>query len=561
MMKLISRTFYSVGQRRERGKAVRAMNKIKSFITLSKYLIKSYDSIDMQEFLRKDFSKILKHNGLEARRLMKDSDSSVARIYDRNLEGLNITVDLYGPYARILDYGDEPLNEDELTEVFDLVRRFLYVESDKVVYRVRKKRPNGEQHERGEESLVVDVKENSHLFRVDLLKYVDTGLFLDQVNTRMSVEASSFGLKVLNLFSYTGSFSVYAASGGAESVESVDLSNVYTAWARENMDANGFLDRTKYPTIASDAEIFVENAVKEKRRWDLIIFDPPSFSNTHKAHDFDLKKDYLYYLYNFTKLLSDGGVVVFSENLASFNIDKNRLKAYYKIKEVTDELRAFGFTRKRNTLRIFRLEKVKEFKGEVMKRIMDDESLERLSLGEGEEKKERKPRQEVRRDRRSDYAREERRSYGIEKGSFKDRRSREYGSSDHERKPARRYSDDRYDERRSDKYKRDGFERDRRRDDYNDYPRRRYDEAPRRRDFDDRRPSSSRWDDKREYSERRGRRDDERPRRRDFEDRPRRREEGQRYQEERKPRVRKAPVPYGYDEFRKTKGRDDKKEE
>ena len=87
MMKLISRTFYSVGQRRERGKAVRAMNKIKSFITLSKYLIKSYDSIDMQEFLRKDFSKILKHNGLEARRLMKDSDSSVARIYDRNLEG------------------------------------------------------------------------------------------------------------------------------------------------------------------------------------------------------------------------------------------------------------------------------------------------------------------------------------------------------------------------------------------------------------------------------------------------------------------------------------------
>ena len=161
----------------------------------------------MQDFLRKDFSKILKHNGLEARRLMRESGSNVARVYDRNLEGLDVTVDLYGPYARILDYGDEPLSEAMMVEVIDLVRRFLYIESDKVFYKVRKKRERGEQHEKEDESLSLSVLENGHTFRVELLKYVDTGLFLDQANTRKSVEEAAFGLKVLNLFSYTASFS------------------------------------------------------------------------------------------------------------------------------------------------------------------------------------------------------------------------------------------------------------------------------------------------------------------------------------------------------------------
>ena len=218
----------------------------------------------MQEFLRKDFSKILKHNGLEARRLMRESDSTVSRVYDRNLEGLDVTVELYGPYARIVDYGDESLCDDDRIEVIDLVRRFLYIESDKVIFRERRKRPNGEQHEKNDESLVVEVRENSHIFKTELLKYVDTGLFLDQEKTRRSVEASSFGMKVLNLFSYTGSFSVYAAYGGAERVDSVDLSNVYTAWARENLDNNGFFDRNKYPTCAEDAETFIETAIRER---------------------------------------------------------------------------------------------------------------------------------------------------------------------------------------------------------------------------------------------------------------------------------------------------------
>ena len=518
----------------------------------------------MQEFLRKDFAKILKHNGLDARRLMRESDSTVARIYDRNLDGLDLSVDLYGPYARILDYGDEPLSDAERTEVIDIVRRFLYVESDKVIYKERKKRPNGEQHEKGDESLIVDVKENSHLFKTELLKYVDTGLFLDQAKTRKALEESALGLKVLNLFSYTGSFSVYAAYGGAERVDSVDLSNVYTAWARENLDANGFFDQDKYPTIASDAEAYVEKAVKDGRKWDVIIFDPPSFSNSHKAHDFDLKKDYLFYLYNFTKLLNDGGVVIFSENLSSFNLDKGKIKAYYKTQEMTDEFRAFGFTRKRSTLRIFRLEKVKEFKGEVMKRIIDDDSLEMLSLKEEGGKREKKPvKREERREERRDYG-APRRSYGIERGSFKDRKS--FDGDERSRREERRFDDRPSYGRDFDRYERRSYGERRRDDDFSS--RRKFSDArPERRSYDrpdyDRKP---RWDrddrPRRDYQER-PRRYDDRPRREDDEARGARRFEDRRerpsYSEDRPRRARKAPVPYGYDEFRRTKGRDEKK--
>ena len=520
----------------------------------------------MEEFEKKDFSKILKHNALEGRRWMNSTSSDAVRVYDRNLLSFPITVDLYGPYARAVDYSDGGMSEDDRTVAIDLISRFLYVERDKVIWKERKKREGREQHEKEDESLRIAVHENGLEFECELRSYTDTGLFLDQALTRSYIESISMGMKVLNLFSYTGSFSVYAAYGGAERVDSVDLSNVYTAWARENLDNNGFFDRNKYPTCAEDAETFIETAIRERKKWDIIIFDPPAFSNSHKAHDFDLKKDYLFYLYNFTKILTDGGVVIFSENLSSFNLDKGKIKAYYKSQEVTDELRAFGFSKKRSSVRIFRLEKVKEFKGEMMKRIIDDDSLEMLSLGDEGEKKERKPfKKEERRERRPErreFERGERRGYGVERGSFKDRkpyteeRRWEGGRRDSERPSYRRDSDSYRERRRYDD--RPSF-----RDDYEERPRRRdyerprddrwnRDDRPQRRDYDDR-PRRRDWEERPSY---RREYDDERPRR-SFDDRPRRPRDA----EERPRRPRKAPVPYGYDEFRRTKGRDEKKDD
>ena len=592
----------------------------------------------MEQFVKKDFMKILKSNALTFRRDIKLSGTDCARVYDRNFPEIPVTVELYGPYCRIVDFSDEGLSDEDMAEIEDVVKRYLYVESDKLVWKERKKRPEGEQHEKVDESLETVVHENGHEFKVELRKYADTGLFLDHANTRLEIENSSKGMDVLNLFSYTGSFSVYAAAGGAETVTSVDLSNVYTAWCEENLRRNGFLDEGRYRCISDDAVAFCFKAIKEGRKWDLIIFDPPAFSNSRKTeHDFNVKRDYRKMLMLFTAMLKTGGRVLFSENLGEFQFDKTAVKAYYKVEEITDLVRREGFIRKRNALRVWALEKVRDYKGEIMKRIADDDSLDMLTLSwddEGDRKPSRE-RRENEGERRDFRARDgERKPYrgDRERGGYsRDGRSdrRDYGRRDdrrnsYERGP-RRDNDDRprfnRDERRDD---RRSFDRrdDRRpynRDDRRDGERRNFNRDDRRdggyrreggdRDFErrERRPyyeeerryytgMSDRKPERRndsfkpyrreegERSERFERNDrynrDDRPRRdfdrndrrdgdrRDF-NRGDRRDGGRRDfggrrddrrggftprpYDRKEPRARKAPMPYGYDEFRKSR--------
>ena len=339
----------------------------------------------MQEIDKKDFSKILKRNALEAHRWMKETESTASRVYDRNMGAFPVTVELFGPYARIVDYADGGMDDEDVIVMKDLISRFLYIESDKIIYVQRKKREGREQHEKGEESLVVTVQESGLSFECELLKYVDTGLFLDHAATRRMIREMSGGMRVLNLFSYTGSFSVYAAAGGAESVESVDLSNVYTAWARRNLSANGFLDEAKYSVTAEDAGRYLDRCVEDGKRFDIVIFDPPAFSNSHKADDFDVERDYLRYLEKISQVLAPGGCVLFSENLSGFTFAKEKLKPYWKIMEITGDVRTPGFSAKRSALRVWWMKKVadmKEVRATVKrkKRVMDEEKMERLSI-------------------------------------------------------------------------------------------------------------------------------------------------------------------------------------
>ncbi len=332
----------------------------------------------MDDYLKKDFGKILKANGLEARRWMKNTESTTSRVYDRNLDDLPVTVDLYGDYARVVDFSSEGLDDEIREEVIDLVSRFLYVERSRICFVYRKKREGREQHEKGEEECRVSVKENGLVFECELKTYTDTGLFLDQEETRKLVMEMALNQRVLNLFAYTSSFSVYAASGGAESVVSVDLSNVYSAWGRRNLDNNGFLDEKKYEVITEDARSFLERAVTENKVYDLVILDPPAFSNSHKAEKFDVQKDYMEFLLLIHKILSDGGVVVFSENLQSFGFEKSRLEGMFEIEEITNDVFAPNFSHKRKSMRVWVLKK-SEKKRERKERRMSDE-LERLDV-------------------------------------------------------------------------------------------------------------------------------------------------------------------------------------
>ena len=537
----------------------------------------------MQEFEKKDFSKLLKHGALEGHRWMQNTESTVVRVYDRNLPAFPLTVDLYGSYALVVDYSDGGMSDDDKTVAIDLIVRYMYVEHDRIIWKSRKKREGREQHEKEDESLRLDVMENGLVFETELKSYVDTGLFLDQANTRNYVRSISHSMRVLNLFSYTGAFSVYAASGGAESVVSVDLSNVYTAWCERNLHKNGFLDEGKYRTVASDAATYLKEAWERSEYYDIVIFDPPAFSNSHKAENFDVQKDYLEYLFLISRILSSGGVVVFSENLSTFSFAKTLLKPYWKTVEITGDVRAQGFSSKRSGLRVWVLKKTAEMK-EIGKqhagkkrREMDEEKAERLSFDTAAENEEREPRErEERRERRE---RDDRRSYGMNRqGSYPrrdrdrrdDRRDR-YSSRSYDR--PRRYDDD-YD--RAPRYRdRDYDDRPRYRDDYRER-RDSYRDRPRyERDYAD-----SPYGRKESYRQREdwpGRRSDSRAsysrRDRDWDndtgrmyrgERDRRDRREPRYSEsgeDRRPfggerRRRSAPKPYGYDSFMVTKNRD-----
>lgn len=532
----------------------------------------------MDEYLKKDFGKILKKAGLEGHRYMKNTDSTVCRVYDRNLEELNLTVDLYDKWARIVDYSSSGLDDEEKEEVIDIVSRFLYVERNKIVYVYRKKREKGEQHEKSDDSCPVTVKENGILFECELKKYADTGLFLDQAETRKLIKDMSSNERVLNLFCYTSSFSLYAAMGNAETVTSVDLSNVYCAWSRRNFINNGFLDEEKYKIVTKDVrEFLAEEREKKGVLYDLVILDPPAFSNSHKAEDFDVQKDHAYLLTNIYDILSEGGVVLFSENLQGFVLDRNKISLMYEIEEITESVFALNFSHKRKSCRVWLLKKIDKKKRERKERKMD-EKIERLSIEEEPRKRRREgknaprefkfeEREEKVERKSSSYTRDrenERKNsrYSEDRKKYSDRRdNNRYRDNDNYKKRSyrddgrSRYSEDRrdYRDRNRDegrnRYSSEG--RDRYRNEERDrYREKRYDREDsfsRRRDVEERRQSrdnrDNRWenDTSRYYRKERGYNRN-------------REEENSERRSERKKRT--APKPFGYDSFMDNKRRE-----
>jgi 23S rRNA (cytosine1962-C5)-methyltransferase len=191
-----------------------------------------------------------------------------------------------------------------------------------VVLKRRPRRHAGEQHEktgrRGEDFVV---REGGHQFIVNLDAYLDTGLFLDHRNTRALVASEARGRRCLNLFCYTGSFTVYAAGGGAISSVSVDLSNTYLAWAARNFALNG-IDPHAHILERADVRRWLDEAAAAGRRFDLIVLDPPAFS-TSKAMSgvLDIQRDYAALLQGCARLLEPGGIVYFSTNLRSFKFE------------------------------------------------------------------------------------------------------------------------------------------------------------------------------------------------------------------------------------------------
>ena len=255
------------------------------------------------------------------------------RLYDRDIPEIPLVLDFYGasiseaavsgalykrPYEK-----DEAEEEKWLSVMKDSISEALGIKPAHIFLKQRQRQRGTAQYEKtGKARYEKIITEGGLSFKVNLSDYLDTGLFPDRRLLRALVRTESVGKRVLNLFSYTGSFSVYAAAGGAALTESVDLSNTYLEWARENFLLNSF-HSDKNKLIRADVLKFLEKAVTEKKRWDIIILDPPAFSNSKKMEDsFDLKRDLNNLVNQCIYLLAKGGKLYLSVNVKhSFDSD------------------------------------------------------------------------------------------------------------------------------------------------------------------------------------------------------------------------------------------------
>lgn len=249
------------------------------------------------------------------------------RIYDRDIKEYPLAIDYYDGrfcvhYFTSTRERDEPPQE-LYEEVEGIIETLFKTSPDDIYWRTRIKREKIEQYEKTEGTKqFFCVVEYGLKFKVNLTNYLDTGLFLDHRETRRLVASMAAGKRVLNLFAYTCSFSVHAAAAGALFTKSVDLSNTYTDWGRENFKLNS-LSLTNNQIIREDCLQFLEN---EDRIYDLIVIDPPTISRSKKMSQmFDIQKDYIYLITKALRLLSKGGVLFFSTNSRDFEFD---LKAF-----------------------------------------------------------------------------------------------------------------------------------------------------------------------------------------------------------------------------------------
>lgn len=176
-----------------------------------------------------------------------------------------------------------------------------------------------EKLDQGGERIVVN--EGGLQFLVNLNDYLDTGLFLDHRETRHIVRQACRGKRFLNLFAYTGSFTVYAADGGAASTTTVDLSRNYLNWADDNLNLNGFTGN-EHQLIRADVLPYVQ-ALPEESVFDVIVADPPTYSNSKSTEeDWDVQRDYVTLLNELASHLSKDGVLFFSSNFRRFKFDE-----------------------------------------------------------------------------------------------------------------------------------------------------------------------------------------------------------------------------------------------
>lgn len=281
------------------------------------------DGTDKSSPLKNRIRKNYRH----VRKWAKRSETNCFRIYDRDIKEYPLAIDYYDGHFLVHHFTTARENDQPPPELVDNIVKILQsifnAAPSSIHWRTRKKREKITQYEKLDETKdFFVVYEYGVKFWVNLLNYLDTGLFLDHRETRQLVASLSEGKRLLNLFAYTCSFSIHAAHAGATFTKSVDMSNTYTAWGRENFILNS-ISLKNNEIVRADCLKFLDEEISSRIKYDIIVIDPPTLSRSKKMDAiFDVQEDYATLISKALKLLLPDGVIFFSTNSRKFVFDK-----------------------------------------------------------------------------------------------------------------------------------------------------------------------------------------------------------------------------------------------
>jgi 23S rRNA (guanine2445-N2)-methyltransferase / 23S rRNA (guanine2069-N7)-methyltransferase len=303
-----------------------------------------------------DFRNRLTARARHLRRWPTKQGITCYRLYERDIPEVPLVIDRYEDCLHVAEF-ERPTDHTpaEHADWLDLMLRtaaeVLQLDRKNVFLKQRRRQRGADQYERFDHSEQRKIVHEGGLkFEVNLSDYLDTGLFLDHRITRSFVRQAAQGKRFLNLFAYTGSFSVYAAAGGAVETVSVDLSSTYLQWAERNMKLNG-LAGPQHSFIRDDAlQFLIERGPRPRfdgAKFDLAVVDVPTFSNSKRLEeDWDVQRNHVELLTRLIAMMTPGGTIFFSTNYRRFKLDEHLLQGV-TIREISRQTVPMDFRNRR----------------------------------------------------------------------------------------------------------------------------------------------------------------------------------------------------------------------
>ncbi len=297
------------------------------------------------------FANRLRKNLRTTGKWAKQQGIQCYRLYDADLPEYAVAIDIYGERVHVSEYAppkkiDPEVAQQRVDEVVAVIPDVLSVNPQWVYLKQRQRQKGAEQYNKFDtQQQYFEVQEGGVRLLVNLSDYLDTGLFLDHRPVRLDIAKRAKGKRFLNLFCYTGTATVHAAMAGAWYTTSVDMSNTYLRWLAKNLAING-LSEAKHRTERANVVEWLQGDVDQQ--FDLILLDPPTFSNSKRMEAvFDVQRDHVMLVERCMARLTPGGLLIFSNNYRRFQLDEG-LQQKYQVIDVTPQTIDKDFARHAN---------------------------------------------------------------------------------------------------------------------------------------------------------------------------------------------------------------------